>query len=50
MQLQDLHNQTSAFKGTNRFPAWFIGHGSPMNVLMDNNFTLPADDGHLAPR
>lgn len=39
MQLQDLHNQTSAFKGTNRFPAWFIGHGSPMNVLMDNNFT-----------
>ncbi|HNA13013.1 MAG TPA: 4,5-DOPA dioxygenase extradiol [Cyclobacteriaceae bacterium] len=39
MQLQDLHKQTSAFKDTNRFPGWFIGHGSPMNVLMDNNFT-----------
>jgi 4,5-DOPA dioxygenase extradiol len=39
MQLQYLHRQTSSFKGTNRFPAWFIGHGSPMNVLLDNNFT-----------
>lgn len=39
MQLQDLHKTTSAFKSTNPLPAWFIGHGSPMNVLMDNSFT-----------
>jgi 4,5-DOPA dioxygenase extradiol len=39
MQLQDLHKTTSSFKSTNPFPAWFIGHGSPMNVLMDNAFT-----------
>lgn len=39
MQLQDLHKTTSSFKSTNPFPAWFIGHGNPMNVLMDNDFT-----------
>jgi 4,5-DOPA dioxygenase extradiol len=39
MQLQDLHKTTSSFKSTNPFPAWFIGHGNPMNVLMDNAFT-----------
>jgi len=39
MQLQDLHKTTSGFKSTNPFPAWFIGHGNPMNVLMDNDFT-----------
>ncbi|HEY3429115.1 MAG TPA: 4,5-DOPA dioxygenase extradiol [Cyclobacteriaceae bacterium] len=39
MQLQDLHQSTSGFKNTNPFPVWFIGHGNPMNVLMDNAFT-----------
>lgn len=39
MQLQDLHKTTSAFKATAKYPAWFIGHGNPMNVLMDNAFT-----------
>ena len=39
MQLQDLHKTTSAFKTTEKYPAWFIGHGNPMNVLMDNAFT-----------
>jgi 4,5-DOPA dioxygenase extradiol len=39
MQLQDLHQTTSGFKSTRRYPAWFIGHGNPMNVLLDNAFT-----------
>lgn len=39
MQLQDLHKSTSGFKSTEKYPAWFIGHGNPMNVLMDNAFT-----------
>ncbi len=39
MQLQDLHKTTSTFKTTNPYPAWFIGHGNPLNVLMDNAFT-----------
>jgi len=39
MQLQDLHKATSSFKTTKAYPAWFIGHGNPMNVLMDNAFT-----------
>jgi 4,5-DOPA dioxygenase extradiol len=39
MQLHDLHKTTSSFQNTNSFPVWFIGHGNPMNVLMDNAFT-----------
>jgi len=39
MQLHDLHKTTSSFKTTEKYPAWFIGHGNPMNVLMDNAFT-----------
>src|SRR5688572_15127621 len=39
MQLQDLHQATASFKNTHTFPVWFIGHGNPMNVLMDNAFT-----------
>lgn len=39
MQLQYLHKTTAAFKSTNPYPAWFIGHGNPLNVLMDNAFT-----------
>jgi 4,5-DOPA dioxygenase extradiol len=39
MHLQDLHKTSASFKNTNPYPAWFIGHGNPMNVLMDNAFT-----------
>lgn len=39
MQLQGLHKTASAFKATNLYPTWFIGHGNPTNVLMDNAFT-----------
>jgi 4,5-DOPA dioxygenase extradiol len=26
-------------RSSDRQPVWFIGHGSPMNALMDNPFT-----------
>jgi 4,5-DOPA dioxygenase extradiol len=39
MQLNDLKNTTDAFTSGHKMPAWFIGHGNPMNVLMDNSFT-----------
>jgi 4,5-DOPA dioxygenase extradiol len=39
MQLQDLHKTAADFKSTNPYPSWFIGHGNPMNVLMENTFT-----------
>ncbi len=39
MQLQNLHKKTAGFKSTAPYPAWFIGHGNPLNVLMNNAFT-----------
>lgn len=39
MQLHDLKNATDNFNNGNTMPVWFIGHGSPMNVLEDNAFT-----------
>lgn len=39
MNLQDLKNITDDFSKSERMPAIFIGHGSPMNALADNNFT-----------
>jgi 4,5-DOPA dioxygenase extradiol len=39
MQLNDLKNTTDSFNSGRKMPAWFIGHGNPMNVLMDNAFT-----------
>jgi 4,5-DOPA dioxygenase extradiol len=39
MQLSDLKKATDSFVSGNTMPVWFIGHGSPMNVLEDNAFT-----------
>jgi 4,5-DOPA dioxygenase extradiol len=39
MQLHDLKKATDNFSNGNTMPVWFIGHGSPMNVLEDNAFT-----------
>jgi 4,5-DOPA dioxygenase extradiol len=39
MNLQDLKNITDNFSKSDRMPSVFIGHGSPMNALADNNFT-----------
>lgn len=37
--LPDLRRATDAFPTTARMPALFIGHGHPMNALLDNRFT-----------
>ncbi|MES2387285.1 MAG: 4,5-DOPA dioxygenase extradiol [Bacteroidota bacterium] len=41
MNLNDLNNIASAGGKTERMPALFIGHGSPMNGIEDNEFTKP---------
>jgi 4,5-DOPA dioxygenase extradiol len=39
MNLNDLFNITDDLKPTDQFPVLFIGHGSPMNAILDNTFT-----------
>ncbi len=36
---QQLLNEVNAMPPTPLMPAFFIGHGSPMNAIMDNQFT-----------
>ncbi len=39
MALKDLHKYVSSLKNTSLMPALFIGHGSPMNAIEDNEFS-----------
>ncbi|HEV7230364.1 MAG TPA: 4,5-DOPA dioxygenase extradiol [Bacteroidia bacterium] len=39
MNLQNLKNISDTFSNTERIPAFFIGHGNPMNAVLDNPFT-----------
>jgi 4,5-DOPA dioxygenase extradiol len=39
MKLNDLNKMTGAFDSTERMPVLFIGHGSPMNAIEDNEFS-----------
>ncbi len=39
MNLYELKNISDGFSQSERMPAIFIGHGSPMNALADNAFT-----------
>ncbi len=39
MKLQDLHKITEPFATTKKMPVLFMGHGSPMNAIEDNEFT-----------
>ena len=39
MKLEQLKNITDSFGNTNKMPVFFIGHGSPMNAILDNPFT-----------
>ena len=38
MQLSDLEKITSPFKNTPKMPVLFLGHGSPMNAIEQNEF------------
>ena len=38
MNLNDLQNISDHFKNTQRMPVLFLGHGSPMNAIEENQF------------
>jgi 4,5-DOPA dioxygenase extradiol len=38
MKLKDLNNITASFKTSEKMPVLFIGHGSPMNAIEENEF------------
>ena len=38
MNLHDLENISSGFKATPKMPVLFLGHGSPMNAIEENQF------------
>jgi 4,5-DOPA dioxygenase extradiol len=38
MNLNDLHTVSSAFSLTEKMPVLFLGHGSPMNAIEENQF------------
>ncbi|MFT5513030.1 MAG: 4,5-DOPA dioxygenase extradiol [Bacteroidia bacterium] len=39
LKLKALHHITSSFETTDKMPALFIGHGSPMNAIEENTFS-----------
>lgn len=38
MNLKDLHSSAGSFRDTPKMPVLFIGHGSPMNAIEENEF------------
>lgn len=38
MKLNDLNKMTESFVGTEKMPVLFLGHGSPMNAIEENEF------------
>jgi 4,5-DOPA dioxygenase extradiol len=38
MKLNDLNKTAESFNSTDKFPVLFIGHGSPMNAIEENEF------------
>ena len=38
MKLKDLNKMTEPFGRTDSFPVLFLGHGSPMNAIEENEF------------
>ena len=39
MNLRHLHKVTEPFEATDKMPVLFLGHGSPMNVIQDTEFS-----------
>jgi len=38
MKLNALNSLTSLFEATEKMPVLFLGHGSPMNAIEENEF------------
>ncbi|HNS13407.1 MAG TPA: 4,5-DOPA dioxygenase extradiol, partial [Bacteroidia bacterium] len=38
MKLQALNKISETFSSTDRMPVLFLGHGSPMNAIEENEF------------
>ncbi|MEI2750526.1 MAG: class III extradiol ring-cleavage dioxygenase [Ferruginibacter sp.] len=38
MKLNELHKITAELKHSEKMPAMFLGHGSPMNAIEENEF------------
>ncbi|MBS1511561.1 MAG: 4,5-DOPA dioxygenase extradiol [Bacteroidetes bacterium] len=38
MKLNELHSATASFQPTEKMPVLFLGHGSPMNAIEENEF------------
>ena len=38
MNLNEVHNITQSFSNTEKMPVLFLGHGSPMNAIEENEF------------
>jgi 4,5-DOPA dioxygenase extradiol len=38
MKLNDLNKAAESYKSTDKFPVLFVGHGSPMNAIEENEF------------
>jgi 4,5-DOPA dioxygenase extradiol len=56
MKLNDLNKVVESYKSTDKFPVLFVGHGSPMNAIEENEFvtgwrnignTIPKPDAIL---
>ena len=51
MQLQDLYTASRSFEETATMPLLFVGHGSPMNAIEDNEFSrVWAEFGQSMPK
>ena len=51
MRIRELNKLTEVFAGTEQMPVLFLGHGSPMNAIEDNEFSRKWEElGDILPR
>lgn len=51
MRIRELNKLTEVFAGTEQMPVLFLGHGSPMNAIEDNEFSRKWEElGNILPR
>ena len=51
MRIKELNKLTELFAGTEQMPVLFLGHGSPMNAIEDNEFSRKWEElGNILPR